>query len=349
MTVKFARHNLNLLGLAHALPGAAVDNKQLLAALKALGLKRQARLASAILPQLGIQNRHLSRSLDKPLSEASPNGIELGQDALTRALTQANIDVSQLGYLISHTTSPHTQVPPNAAWLADAMSHLGPYMELRQACCGFANALQSASAFCAADQQPIAIVGSETGSVYFDINPDFVDRGQLVNYLQMGDGAGAAVVAPATSEQQLLSDIYIGHIGKGMQPGFCLSGGARDYHNGQVARFEHDFNSVRASGPKLFEAGLNAIVSRGYSLEDFRYILPHQANGHIDEQLAGKLGISPNRVINTAKHLGNLGSAAIWVALSQSLQDLPIERGDKVLVLGAEATKYLYGGFVYTH
>jgi len=47
--------------------------------------------------------------------------------------------------------------------------------------------------------------------------------------------------------------------------------------------------------------------------------------------------------------MGNLGSAAIWAALADVLKHGLLNRGDKVLVLGAEATKYIYGGFVYTH
>ena len=45
----------------------------------------------------------------------------------------------------------------------------------------------------------------------------------------------------------------------------------------------------------------------------------------------------------------NLGSAAIWVSLDRLRRSGRLRESDKVLVLGAEATKYLYGGFVYTH
>lgn len=41
-------------------------------------------------------------------------------------------------------------------------------MELRQACTGFANSLQIAIPRIAMLGKPVAIVGSETGSVYFD-------------------------------------------------------------------------------------------------------------------------------------------------------------------------------------
>src|SRR5438876_91220 len=50
-----------------------------------------------------------------------------------------------------------------------------------------------------------------------------------------------------------------------------------------------------------------------------------------------------------ADKVGNLGSASIWVALHHLRASGKLKSGDNVLILGAEATKYLYGGFVYTH
>jgi 3-oxoacyl-[acyl-carrier-protein] synthase-3 len=54
-------------------------------------------------------------------------------------------------------------------------------------------------------------------------------------------------------------------------------------------------------------------------------------------------------VVVTADRLGNLGSAAIWVSLHQIRTAGRLRPGDRVLVLGAESTKYMFGGFVYTH
>ena len=65
--------------------------------------------------------------------------------------------------------------------------------------------------------------------------------------------------------------------------------------------------------------------------------------------LATRLGVEPEQIHVTANRLGNLGSAAIWAAFDDLRRSHILEPGDQVLVLGAEATKYLYGGFVYTH
>lgn len=345
----FSPYSINLVSSSHQLPNEPITNQQLLTALSHQCGNFTARKAAIIAKKLGINSRHLVRSLEQALSQPTPSAIELSQLCIQQALNLADLEVNSLCYLISHTCTPHTQVPPNAAWLADKLAFQGSYLELRQACTGFANGLQIAAAFCHGHQQPCAIIGCETGSVYFELSPQFIDQQQLINYMQMGDGAGAVIVTPAHSKQALISDIYLGQIGHQRQPGFYLDGGSNNTSTDGLARFHHDARGVKQHGSQLFQLGLNAILSRGYHLDDFAYILPHQANGHIDKMLAQALNIDPMRIINDAKSLGNLGSAAIWVSLSRLLGSGKLSRGDKVLVLGAEATKYLYGGFVYQH
>ncbi|WP_144210821.1 3-oxoacyl-ACP synthase III family protein [Shewanella donghaensis] len=353
MAVKFAQHSLKLLGINHQLPHENISSGKLIDALRTRCGVITAKKAEIVARKLGINGRHLVRDLTKATCLPSPSSIDLSISALNEALLQANLTMNDIDYLLSHTCTPHTQVPPNAAWIADKQGFQGPYLELRQACTGFANALQIASAFCKVNQQPLAVVGCETGSVYFDMSPDFIDKAQLVNFVQMGDGAAAVILGPNTDESRggfgVISDIYLGQIGENKQPGFHLDGGSADVGNKDMARFHHNIAAVRSQGSQLFELGLAALMSRGHHIEDMKYILPHQANGHIDKLLAEALNIDSGRIINDAQFLGNLGSAAIWVSLSRLIHSGKLIKGDKVMVLGAEATKYLYGGFIYKH
>ena len=61
------------------------------------------------------------------------------------------------------------------------------------------------------------------------------------------------------------------------------------------------------------------------------------------------LGLPADKVICEANILGNIGSASIWVALDRLRRSGRLAVGDRVLVLGAEASKYMYGGFLYVH
>ena len=350
MSARFSDTRLKLLGSGRALPGDPVDNDELLAALAVHCGGAKARLARKYADRLGIRSRHVSRDLGKAKSGARKgfDAATLCRDAVVAAAGQA-----AMTYLIGHTSTPHTLLPPNIAWVADGLRYAGPYMELRQACTGFANALAVAAAMIAEDDEAeIGIVGSENGSPYFDISEDFANREQLVNFVQMGDGAGAALLGSDDgSGQAIVSDIFAGQTGLGMQPGISIEGGGSTDPNCRygLPLFDHRARDVRKNGEKLLAAGIAAIESRGYSLGEFDWIIPHQANGRIAELFAARFPETEGKVFATADRLGNLGSAAIWVSFDELRRSGKLEPGQRVLILGAEASKYLYGGFVYTH
>jgi len=104
---------------------------------------------------------------------------------------------------------------------------------------------------------------------------------------------------------------------------------------------------VRISGPELFQYGAAVARELEVDIDTVDHVIPHQANGHSAELLGPYLGIEPRRVFVNADHLGNTGSAAIWLALAELRSTLA--PGASVVALGAEATKYMFGGFCYLH
>lgn len=356
MTNFVADHSVQLLSLATAFPRQPVETSELIDALGRHCQDRNLlRRARAIAHRLGIKERYLSRDLSSPTGKVHEqcDAPALCHQAFQKALARADRSVGEVQYLVGHTTSPHTLLPPNIAWVAEAADFEAPYMELRQACTGFANALQIGSAMIAANQLAcVGIIGSEVGSPFFTADEQFADVEQLINYVQMGDGAAAALIGPPDgSGRALLSDLFIGHIGNGRTPGLSLHGGGsgNPYCEHGMPTFAHRAESVRENGPLLFLEGVRTIKENGYQLDDFKFIIPHQANGRLTKPLANYLGVAEKNIYSTAEKYGNLGSAAIWAALADVVKHGLLNRGDKVLVLGAEATKYIYGGFVYTH
>jgi 3-oxoacyl-[acyl-carrier-protein] synthase-3 len=336
-----------------ALPGPPISTTELLTRVeKRFGVavsRHGGRLAS----RLRIATRHICRDFEAR-HEAPRQGHsnpDLAAAALRSALREAHLEVGDLTYLIGHTTSPACLVPPNIALVADRVSFTGPYMELRQACTGFANALVIAQGLTSvAGVKAVAIIGSETGSVYFDPHHAGDDVGQLVNLVMMGDGAAAIVVGPDDSRVGArISSNFFGQVGLGRPPGFTLHAGGSDepFIEGGALECEHDFAAVRDNGPELFHHGAAAARTLGTDVETVDHVIPHQANGRMADLLGPLLGIEPRRVFVNAERLGNTGSAAIWLALAELRSSC--EPGASVLALGAEATKYMFGGFHYVH
>ena len=119
-------------------------------------------------------------------------------------------------------------------------------------------------------------------------------------------------------------------------------------HAAAPRRFDHDFAAILASGSLLFDAGRAATLRHDVSLDAVDTIIPHQVSGRIGRQAAAHFGMAPERFFVNADRVGNTGSAAIWIALA-ALRETAPTAGSRALVLGAEATKFMHGGFVYEH
>jgi 3-oxoacyl-[acyl-carrier-protein] synthase-3 len=126
-----------------------------------------------------------------------------------------------------------------------------------------------------------------------------------------------------------------------------VGGSDQSFVERRTLEFEHDFKSVRNAGLELFHHGAAAALSLGVGIETVDHIIPQQANGRMAELLGPSLGIEPRRIFVNAGRLGNTGSAAIWLALAELRSVLEPQKS--VLALGAEATKYMFGGFHYVH
>lgn len=356
MTASIMPGRLRVLGTGQALPGLPVSTGDLLGRISN-HFAQPTRTGTALARRLGVSHRHFSRDFSQRFEtpRAGARNPDLAVAALRGALQECGIAVADLQYLIGHTATPARPLPPNIAEVAAQLGHARPYAELRQACTGFANAVQWAfSMLKGPSQAPVAIVGSEVGSVFLDPSCLSIDRDQWVNLMQMGDGAGAIILgADDGSPGPFLESAFFGHIGLGKSSGFMLNDGGSDHpaiRDGRSsASFRQDFEAVKREGAALFHAGLAAAEQAGVDLAAMRWILPHQANGHIGAWLSRELHIPEQRFYVNADHVGNLGSAAIWVALHELRQSGWLRSGDRVLILGAEATQYLYGGFVYVH
>ena len=336
-----SKGRIAVLGSGRALPGPAIATGDLIATMQQRFGFSRTREAAAIARRLGIESRHLCRDFagrDEAPRSGDSNS-ELAARAVRAALAEAGLQPQDLAYLIGHTTSPDQPLPANVAIVADRLGYQGPHVELRQACTGFANALMIAFGLIATGSGPVAIVGSETGSLFFDPASLDAEADQIVNMVQMGDGAGAVIVGAFELEQSSIEAAWFGALGGGRAPGI-----SRQH---RMQRFDHDFAAIRSEGHRLFDAGRDAAAAQGFPIEAARHVVPHQVSGRIGMLAAAHFGLPQERVFVQADKIGNTGSAAIWIALDTlRAKAAP---GEDIVVLGAEASKHMFGGFAYRH
>lgn len=121
---------------------------------------------------------------------------DLALEAARNALEDASMTPSDLDLIIFATLSPDHHFPGSGCFLQAKLGieSVG-CMDVRNQCTGFLYALASADAFIRSGMhRRILVVGAEVQSSALD----FSDRGRDVAVL-FGDGAGAVVLAPATT------------------------------------------------------------------------------------------------------------------------------------------------------
>jgi len=169
----------------------------------------------------------------------------------------------------------------------------------------------------------------------------------------MGDAAGAIVLGPPGGRDGArIESAFYGSLEEHLAPGIALTeggSGAPAVNATGVPHFTQNVESVRKHGVELLRCGLQAARRIGISGDSIDWWIPHPANGRMATYAARYLGLPADKVICEANILGNIGSASIWVALDRLRRSGRLAVGDRVLVLGAEASKYMYGGFLYVH
>ena len=140
--------------------------------------------------------------------------------------------MGDLAYLIGHTTSPACLVPPNMAARHKTSriyrSVYGATPSLHWLC-KRARDRPRPHFRVILGVKAVAIIRSETGSVYFDPQRAGEDVSQLVNLVMMGDGAAAIIVGPDDSRSGAhISRNFFGQVGRRHTPGFTLRAGGSD-------------------------------------------------------------------------------------------------------------------------
>src|SRR5262249_34145831 len=127
------QRTLKVLGMGTAMPGPPVSTEDLLDRVERRFGVSVMRHGRALARRLKIGTRHLCRDLTARHESPRPghSNADLAAAALAAALEQARLDVSDLAYVIGHTTTPACLLPANIVLVADLLCFAGPSLVLR--------------------------------------------------------------------------------------------------------------------------------------------------------------------------------------------------------------------------
>jgi 3-oxoacyl-[acyl-carrier-protein] synthase III len=259
---------------------------------------------------------------------------DMGAAAARLALEEAGIGAGEVDLLMVSTATPDRLLPSTACDIQALLGARGAAAyDYATACSGFLYGLSLASAHITAGQaETVLVVCTEKMSSIVD----WTDRTTCVLF---GDGAGAAVVRPATGDGSGILSSFMRADGTLGDLLYRPAGGSRIPLD--IAVLDERSHLVRMAGPEVFKAAVRAMCEAaeqalrraGVTGEEIDLLVPHQANVRIIESTAKYAGISMDKVFVNVDRYGNMSSASVPVALDEAREQGRIGEGSLVLMV----------------
>ncbi len=250
------------------------------------------------------------------------NGNTMAIGAIYEMQKEYSTSLDNVDLIVGATYSPYDTVMSIAHNVQREFNIEGAKaVSITSACSSFVNALEIAETYLLSGKSNKAlVVVSEHNSAYS--NDICSKSGHL-----WGDGAACVVISKEKERDTNpeIVDIYtegLGHIGKADEAVYLRP------NNGKLEM--PIGKDVFVNACTYMSKAVELIAERNnITIDDIDYVIPHQANIRIMNNVANGLNIPNEKVIENVSKLGNTGSASTLIALSQNYSR--IQTGDDVV------------------
>jgi 3-oxoacyl-(acyl-carrier-protein) synthase III len=306
-----------ILGVGGYLPSRVVTNAEL--------VQGFADISDQYVYQVtGIRRRRWAGDDELPSGMAYKASLE--------AIRRSGIATKEIDAIILATTTPDVAIPSTASIVQDRLNlQTVPAFDLNAACCGWLYAVSMAQGMIRAGlARNVLTIGVELQSRLLDAS----DRNA---YFLFGDGAGAAIISAGDSGHRIRETI-LGADTRGIRmahrdaPGYAIANG----HAGYDPWIRIDGHALFRFAAESFSSVIRQVISRsGWTPDQTRWIIPHQANGRILKAAAKRSGVDFDRFYMNVENVGNTSSASIPLALAEVEDQL--RPGDKLVLCSVGA------------
>jgi len=292
-----------------------------------------------IVKRTGIRERRILDE-DFPLAR-------LAAEAARKAVSDAGITAGDIDLIVATTITPDYMTPSLACQVQKLIkAGKAAAFDMNAACTGFIYALEVARQFIENGScRNILIVSAEAMSRA----TDFTDRRTCVLF---GDGAGAVVLSRVDDGTGVGSTIIgaCGEDGDVLTIPCCFATeedlAVRNPGKKQVVWM--DGSEVFTFASKIMcESAKNVLDLAGLTIDDIKYIIPHQANMRILQNAAKRLDVPMEKIYTNLEYTGNISSASVPVCLDEAARKGLFKKGDK-LILVAFGGGLTYGAALLT-
>jgi 3-oxoacyl-[acyl-carrier-protein] synthase-3 len=282
-----------------------------------------------IVERTGIRERRKAG----PGENTNTMAIEATQRALAAAPA---FEVEKVDLIVGATYTPHDTIVTLAHVVQHAIDVPDiPVVSVSSACSSLLNALEVVEGYFAMNKATRAlVVVSEHNTAYY--NEDDTVAGHL-----WGDGAATLLV---TKERLAPTDLRMVDL---MTGGAATVGKAtisvtlKPVERGIVMPFGKD---VFIWACQYMARVTSQIMERnGLHLDDITYLIPHQANRRITNNVLQTLALPEERAVSNIEYLGNTGCAGAAIGLADTMGQL--QPGNRV-VLTVFGGGYSYGAML---
>lgn len=277
----------------------------------------------------GIQ----SRPWAKPEQACSDLAIEAGKKLLRKINSRRDF----IEQLVVATVSGDFYSPPVSPLVQVGLglsSKVGCY-DLAAACAGFSTALLATAS------QVIA-TGADQMLICSEIRSKFLNPKDLSTAILFGDGAAAVhLSAKALGASFLLRGVSTRANGEFHSLIQIPAGGSR--RPASEEKNAEQFYIKMEQGAAVFLSAMQAMKDIGLELlqalklsaQEVNWLVPHQANGLLIQQVGKEMQIPPEKTVNVISHLGNISGASSPIALWRWQEQGHFKKGDLILNVSA--------------
>ncbi|MBU0936221.1 MAG: ketoacyl-ACP synthase III [Spirochaetes bacterium] len=288
----------------------------------------------------GIGTRHFAADGKKT--------SDLAVDAAKQAMEMAGISAEDLDIIVVASASQDYFAFPATACIVQAKlgAKKAAAFDVAAGCTGFIYGLDIAASMLGRYERTKALViGAETLSRLID----WEDRATCVLF---GDGAGAAVIEyqPEETERGILYS-WLRAKGEGAEHLVLTqpertSAYTREGDYSKPSSIYMNGKAVYMFAVKAITDVMEALVEKtGYSLDDFKWIVPHQANLRIVQAAAKRFGLPEERFYLNIEEYANTSAASVPLAMAEMNAKGLLKKGDLIMIMGFGAG-LTYGGTV---
>lgn len=278
-----------------------------------------------ITSRTGIKERRIS---------SGENTSDIACFAAKNALENAGVSAEDVDLIIVATVTPDMFTPATACIVQSKLgAKKAAAFDINAACSGFIYGINVAAQFVfSGTYNNVLVIGAETLSKIIN----WQDRNTCVLF---GDGAGAVLLSSSTEKG--IGSILIASDG---DKGEVLQSAALPVSNPYTPE---DLNSVGHNhivmeGREVFKFATGVIVEsieeilrrENLTMQDIKYVVPHQANFRIIDYAAKKLCAEPDKFYVNVDKYGNTSSASIPIALDEINRNGLLSKGDKIIIVG---------------